>query len=120
MEELEKSLEKKYHVEDIYEQLREDYEELRKEKQRLVESFESQLIERDSEVKSISNEHEQVDASEKVLHENQRFERALEEKEKEAAELKFEINSMNEQMAQMDSEFKRLAGVGDEKQQKIE
>lgn len=60
IEYLENKLEEKYHMENLFSQLKEDYEDLRREKQQVLEQFETRLIQKEEEAKRASIERDEV------------------------------------------------------------
>jgi len=60
IEYLENKLEEKYHTENLFSQLKEDYEDLRREKQQVIEQFETKLIQKEEEAKRAAMERDEV------------------------------------------------------------
>jgi hypothetical protein len=88
VEYLENKLEEKYHVENLFGQLKEDYEDLKREKQSSYEHMETRLMQKEEEIRKANIERDEVCPSlYQIFRENIKFERALEEKELEVAEL---------------------------------
>lgn len=121
VEYLESKLEEKYHVENLFTQLKEDYEELRKEKQNMNDQFETRLMQKEEELRKASIERDEVTCFLiQIYRENIKFERALEEKELESAELRSEVAEKLNNVNNISSERDNYESVIRQKQSRIE
>ena len=114
IEYLENKLEEKYHVENLLSQLREDYEDIRREKQAGFEAMETRLFQKEEELRKAGFERDDI------FRENIRFERALEEKELEVSELRAEIADRLAQINSVSDEGGKLESIIRQKQSRIE
>lgn len=60
VEYLENKLEEKYHIENLFAQLKDDYEDLKREKQSSYEHMETRLIQKEEEIRKATMERDEV------------------------------------------------------------
>lgn len=60
VEYLENKLEEKYHIENLFGQLKDDYEDLKREKQSSYEHMETRLIQKEEEIRKANMERDEV------------------------------------------------------------
>lgn len=114
IEYLEKKLEEKYHLESLVTQLKEDYEELRKDKHELLTQSEQRILVKSDELKKSMEDRDEV------LRHNMRLEKILEEKTLGVEESRADVMEQNEIIRELGEELKRKDVQLQEKSARIE
>lgn len=111
---LEAKLEKNYHLEGLFTQLKEDYEELRREKQMLFDQSEQRIAKKNEQLKRI------LEDKDDLMRENLRLKKLSEEKEIEIGELVDDARDKENLLSMASDEQSKLEEVVESKQQRIE
>ena len=98
---LEKKLEEKYHLENLLQQMKDDYEELRNDKHDIMAQSEQRIILKAEEVKKVQEDRDEI------LRANLKLEKLIEEKALGVEESRADVIEQNEIIRELGDELKR-------------
>lgn len=111
---LEKKLEEKYHLENLLSQMKDDYEELRRDKHDLLNQSEQRIMLKSEEVKKSQEDRDEI------LRHNLKLEKMLEEKTLGVEESRADVMEQNEIIRELGDELKRKDIQVNDKQSRID
>jgi len=111
---LEKKLEEKYHLENLLSQMKDDYEELRRDKHDLLTQSEQRIMLKNEEAKKC------VEDRDEILRHNLKLEKMLEEKCLGVEESRADVMEQNEIIRELGDELKRKDTQVNDKQSRID
>lgn len=111
---LEKKLEEKYHLENLLAQMKEDYDDLRKEKHDMMTQSEQRIMMKSEEVKKAQEDRDEI------LRQNLKLEKHIEEKTLGVEESRADVLEQNEIIREIGDELKRKDGLLHEKTCRID